>query len=265
MSRRVGLLPYLLAACTMPAAPPFPDDFVLVTPPAPYRTWWNLVEECSALRGNFDGLRWYVAEEVDPRDPTVRASWNGEENHILLDNTAAGDGRVVRHEMLHALLGRAGHPPALFAGRCAHLVACEHGCAPREAIRGVAPGARVLRVSDLAVTMRLEPTAPTTEIDSGWFRVVVTVTNPLDEDVWVPLSRNVSFAMREVLPGTGPHPPHKWHGIRRAVPATEPVWAFRRRESRRTMFDVHWPPGEYAVLIAFGGSERGPFPVRVAP
>jgi hypothetical protein len=249
----------------MPAAPPFPDDFMLLTPPAPYRTWWNLVEACSTLRGDFDALRWYVAEEVNAGDPTVGATWNGETNQIVLDNTVAGDGRVVRHEMLHALLGRAGHPPALFAGTCAHLVACEHGCALREASRGVAPGARVLQPSDLEITMRLEPTAPTAQIDSGWFRVVVTATNPVDEGVWVPLAGNVSFSFREVAPASGDHPGHIWHGMRRRVPAVEPAWAFRPRESRRTTFDVHWPPGEYAVVIAFGDNSRGPLPVRVFP
>ena len=47
------------------------------------------------------------------------------DHHVaVLAGEQVGNGMVVRHEMLHELLGRGDHPAAYFQVRCAGLVAC---------------------------------------------------------------------------------------------------------------------------------------------
>src|SRR5690606_30827649 len=48
-----------LQACSDPTGPQLPADAVQLQPLAPYRTWWALMENCSGLTGNFDGVTWF--------------------------------------------------------------------------------------------------------------------------------------------------------------------------------------------------------------
>src|SRR5690348_1582406 len=64
----------------------------------------------------------------------VGGIWMREGNRVVLAENQIDHGSTVRHEMLHALLGQAGHPRADFLNLCASLV----GCAP-ECVRDAGP------------------------------------------------------------------------------------------------------------------------------
>ncbi len=100
-----------------------PRGAVPLAPPPVFQEWHRRTEECSGLRGDFTALTWYVVPGVSAfrtrRGPEVGA-WTrrpGQETIVLAGNFA-GHEMVVRHEMLHALIGKAGHPPDLFVTRC---------------------------------------------------------------------------------------------------------------------------------------------------
>ncbi len=113
-----------LAACEMMAPPsPLPATAEAMAAPAQYRTWWAETETCSGIQGNFDQIKWYVV----PDSLTFTTS-SGEKVGLWTESSAgvriiiAGayteHELVVRHEMLHALLDREGHPPEYFQSRC---------------------------------------------------------------------------------------------------------------------------------------------------
>src|SRR3712207_6361615 len=84
-----------------------PEGDVPMEPPPVYREWWAKTEACSGRTGNFDRLRWVVVEGHS--FPFSSGQGGG---HLRTDhhNHPAGglvmDEMVVRHEMLHDLLGR---------------------------------------------------------------------------------------------------------------------------------------------------------------
>lgn len=264
-TRRAVLMLSGALGCASPTEAPRSVNANGLEPLPSYRTWWSLVERCATLDASFDEVRWYVATRVNLWDPTVKAVWLEDGNRIVLGKDVVTDGRVVRHEILHALLRRSGHPPEYFAGACAALVACEFSCAPPEAQRGVPQSARLIPPSMLDVTMRLEPAQPSRQIDGGWFRLAVTATNPLPEAVWVSIPGLDTFSFSEATQAPAGHPPHEDHGITRAVPAVERRWAFHPGEARSTTFDVLWPAGSYNVRISFGDTWNGLFLVTVDP
>ena len=111
--RRLAML-LLLAACLYPFDVPIGTD--RFTPPAAYRTAWQQVEECSGLQGAFERVRWFAVPE------SVFRCWEGncagfwiEPHDIYLSEFARSDSArgyfTVRHEILHDLIGRSGHPP----------------------------------------------------------------------------------------------------------------------------------------------------------
>ena len=123
---RILLVPLLLLACASP--PPFaPAGAVAFTPPPVYRTWWAEVEACSGLRGDFTAVRWQRVPEdqaLRTEDGTpVAGLWQQRGNSVTLQAPFDGYPRVPKHEMLHALLRRPGHPPEYFVDRCGQEVA----------------------------------------------------------------------------------------------------------------------------------------------
>src|SRR5690242_14264693 len=126
---------------------PLPRDAVRFAPPPEYARWWALTEACSRRNADFAAYTWYVV----PGHSITTAHWGDvaaytdiDAHRIVLSAESRDDGHVVRHGILHALLGHeyaSGdlarvHPPAYFQGRCAGVVEClDRGC--REA--GPAP------------------------------------------------------------------------------------------------------------------------------
>ena len=115
MPRRVVLL--LLStgvlSCSADAvAPPVHERF---DPPAEYRTWFSATEGCSGLAGDFERLQFYrvPGEEFSCPSGMCVARWT-DDHHIYVAEAFLTNEMVVRHEMLHDLIGSPGHPDPPF-------------------------------------------------------------------------------------------------------------------------------------------------------
>jgi hypothetical protein len=96
-----------------------PEGDQPLDPPAVYREWWAKTEACSGRRGFFDRVQWSVVEgrSFPCSSGQCAGHWNTN-HHIFLASEWAMDEMVVRHEMLHDLLGRPGHPDPPFGEGC---------------------------------------------------------------------------------------------------------------------------------------------------
>lgn len=94
------LLPFL-SACGDEIAPDL--GRVEIEPPSIYRSLWDGVEDCSGLVGDFGRVRWFVVYEFGA-GATIFGQWN-ERREITLRSDVWLDDAVVRHEILHDLLG----------------------------------------------------------------------------------------------------------------------------------------------------------------
>lgn len=106
-----------------PSAPP--AGAVPMAAPAEYATWYARTEACSHLRGAPEAIEWYVVPGVATFETSIGEKvglWErvGNVSRITIAGDYVGNEMVVRHEMLHDLLERTGHPPEYFVTRC-HL------------------------------------------------------------------------------------------------------------------------------------------------
>jgi hypothetical protein len=244
---RSTLLVTLLAGCFLPTEPPLPDGIVPFEPPPRFERWWSLVERCSGHSGAFANVRWYVVPEA--HDFVVDGkryqgyTWT-EGNRIVLADGLRLDGTLVRHEMLHALVGR-GHSARFFRDQCGGIVACAADCAADVGEPYNAPtAAPLVSPSELQLTMATTPEVIPSGADGGWGTVVVSVKNPHPFPVWVRLdelapgygaSRTFGFELYYAEGDHGPGSPVYTYT------ETDRV-AFRAGETRRYAFDFHaWP------------------------
>ena len=72
--------------------------------PATYQTWWASTERCSGLRGSFGRVSWYLADGIQGDGAVAKARWSPPHDIIIVAGYE-GDDFIVRHEMLHDLLG----------------------------------------------------------------------------------------------------------------------------------------------------------------
>ncbi len=117
-------LPLLGACATEPSADPMPAGAVRMEVRAEYRDWWTRTEGCSQLQGDFSRVEWYVVPDAETFQSEVGESvalriGSGDNVRIVIAGRYVGHEMVVRHEMLHALLNRSGHPALYFEQRCA--------------------------------------------------------------------------------------------------------------------------------------------------
>lgn len=111
--RAVGLL-VALTGCGFD-----PEGDVPLDPPPVYREWWAKTEACSGRKGDFDRISWSVIEGYSfPCSSGECAGHWRTNHHIFLAGDWVMDEMVVRHEMLHDLLGRPGHPDPPFGVGC---------------------------------------------------------------------------------------------------------------------------------------------------
>jgi hypothetical protein len=104
----------LVAACGFD-----PGNDSPLTPPAVYREWWAKTEACSGLSGDFDRVRWSVVAGHSFACSSGKCAGHWEPGHdIYIAQDWTANEMVVRHEMLHDLLGRAGHPDPPFGSPC---------------------------------------------------------------------------------------------------------------------------------------------------
>lgn len=88
-------------------------------PPAVYRQWWAATEACSGLSGSFDRVEWMIVpgESFECASGHCVGHWDPD-HKIFLASDWSDHEMVVRHEMLHELMGRAGHPSPPFGSGC---------------------------------------------------------------------------------------------------------------------------------------------------
>ena len=123
MGRRLALTVRLVGAAGLLAAltgcgfDPVGD--VPLDPPPIYREWFAKTEACSGRMGSFDRLRWSVIEGHSFSCSSGECAGHWRTNHhIFLAGDWVMDEMVVRHEMLHDLLGVTGHPDPPFGDGC---------------------------------------------------------------------------------------------------------------------------------------------------
>jgi hypothetical protein len=90
-----------------------------MTPPADYRVWFEKTQACSGLTGNFDRIKWYIVDGQDFDCPSGKCvgRWN-DDHTIYIARAYSGNEMVVRHEILHDLIGHPGHPDPPFGNPC---------------------------------------------------------------------------------------------------------------------------------------------------
>jgi hypothetical protein len=149
--------------------------------PPVYSRWWSETEACSGLTEDLQAIRWFSVPGVAALhvgEADALAYWNRRSNVIVVADSQSGNGSIVRHEMLHALLGINGHPRAQFLGRCYGWVNCG-ACADEHdaGIAGMQP-VSLLSQDSLELEINVVPAAPSAALDDGFFSVIVTARNP---------------------------------------------------------------------------------------
>src|SRR5687768_764740 len=114
-------------SCDSPTAP-LPAGAVAFTPTSVYSWWWQQTESCSGRTGALSTVQWFVVPGVSsiatPNGNIVSGYWDPDGRRIVLAGESQYFGDLVRHEMLHALLGKGSHPRAEFIQKCSGVVVC---------------------------------------------------------------------------------------------------------------------------------------------
>jgi len=119
----LGLLGALTACETLGPPDPIPPNAERITAPPEFATWWQSTEACSGRTGSLRRIEWYVvpgARTIETSEGPKVGLWSHSSAgvRIILAGDYASSELVVRHEMLHALLDRGGHPAEYFQQRC---------------------------------------------------------------------------------------------------------------------------------------------------
>lgn len=187
----MALLGFLAACGDNIVDPRLPPGAKAFTPPSFYSTWWEMTKACSGRSGSLSDVKWYVVPsgvQLELDGESANAYWSAGSNQIVLSELVVDDGQVVRHEMLHALLGKQGHSRRDFLEICAGYVACTSKCVEDAGPAPVVP-ANVPRVapSALEVTMTISPNPLFGGVNAGYFTVLVRARNPAGTPVFVVL------------------------------------------------------------------------------
>ena len=186
-----GLLSLVLA-CESATAPRVPDSAVSFTPPARFALWWRLTQACSGITRDFASVSWYFVPKtrtLSYQGQRVDAYWIGDPDRIVLADSLRDDGPTVRHEMLHVLLHRNGHPREAYLEACGGVVACNGACALEAGLYGSPPAtAPELQSRDVDTRVDVFAPLPGEVSDSGAVAVLITAGNPRTEPVFVRLA-----------------------------------------------------------------------------
>jgi len=120
MSQARSFLPLSVAVVTLAACSPFePAGDHPMHPPEEYRAWFDKTRACSGLSGDFDRIRWFVVDgdEFDCPSGKCVGRWN-DDHTIFISRAYTENEMVVRHEILHDLIGHPGHPDPPFGNPC---------------------------------------------------------------------------------------------------------------------------------------------------
>jgi len=244
-------------------------------PLAVFDMWWQQTRQCSGRRGDLDDITWYEvpgAESIPTEIGNVQGMWLPG-NHIVLAGKSVKHGPLVRHEMLHALLQGGGHPREKFIDRCAGVVVCVDTCTTDD---GPAPppdpSAELLVQDDVTVSVAIDPGDPSSALEGGNFRLVVTATNPLDVPIIADVAQCflcplVTFSYRIYIGDalaysydmTTEYPEERRFA---AHESKRFIFDFRNRGGPRR-YDIY--PGSYFFQGAYGGRFSASVPVSVSP
>lgn len=164
-----------------------PDGLVAMSPPPRYGLWWSMVESCSGQSRAMSGVSWYVLPS-GPLPNGAQGSYYDDTRSIVLSQSGVNKPGVVRHEMLHAILRVPGHPRDQFLGRCDGFVICPvASCGAPTVVSATGP-----RVDAQTMDTRFTvvPAEPSVSLNGGAMAVIVSITNPRAEDVWIRLAQS---------------------------------------------------------------------------
>ena len=256
----VLLVSVVTGACTEFVDGPLPDGAIPLTAPTQYRLWWDATTACSGITRPFDSVGWYVVPGAY-MFPTPTGEADGQyqqaRNRIVLAEQSVGDGMVVRHEMLHALLrGTDGHPAPYFQHRCGGFVACDGSCAREPDPLAVTGSVTAAVPSDLELGLRYLPASGLLGPTGGWYMVVVSARNPLAQPVRVtfPLYGSLSPTF-----GYSDQCEQKTHY------ATAASITFAAGETRYQTFDMQWCRAGSGSITGRGSLGRDSTAVRTLP
>ena len=278
----LGLAALALGACRDFTAP-LPFGARRFDPPPVYARWWALTEGCAQRSGSFAAYSWYVVPgnyAPTPSIPNASAYTDVNARRIVLAESVWAFGGTVRHEMLHALLGREAsgtpaqiHPPEYFQGRCEGVVVCPESCTAAGPAPVTAPvDAPVLPVAALALDIELLTSAASLSGSDSILSIIVRVTNPTAKPVWVPLEQSTVI--------TAPFTSYFSFRITPAGADTQLVGAvqaisiasvsFGAGQTRESVLDVNLrafglAPGDYVVTGGFNTRDPVLAPLRVLP
>lgn len=222
--------------------PMFPYDAQQFSPPPVYSTWWNMTQACSGSRGSLDAVTWFTTDQPLRNSATgepIGGYWNSFTNRIVLTRAAVLDGGSVRHEMLHSLLRKPGHPRNQFLGKCGGMVHCSGSCI-EDAGPYPQPSETLIDVSgdSIDITLNIDPRNPNSAYDGGFFSITVAVRNRSAQWVTVPSfystvfpgyesTRTFLFDVRGPAGGIS--------GAERRLDESE--WIFAPGETKKQVFD----------------------------
>jgi hypothetical protein len=112
MRPTVLLLLFSAAACDAPWAVSMETSIV---PPAVYRTWFAEVADCVAgevdsREGRYERIEWYTATDIYHEEATTHAVGLWVAPHkVVIRSDHLDRAFVVKHEIVHDLLGTGGH------------------------------------------------------------------------------------------------------------------------------------------------------------
>ncbi len=69
-----------------------------------YADWWGRTEECSGRSGDLPRIEWYLASSIVADGKLARARWSPPHDIVVVQGNQTEE-RLIRHEMLHDLLG----------------------------------------------------------------------------------------------------------------------------------------------------------------
>ncbi len=123
---RALFLPVLVLAsfgCTTEPDTALPSGAKAFVPSASYAGWWSKTEQCAEKNADYQRIEWYVVPgattfQTPEGEKVGLRIQRGSEIQIVIAEAYVTHEMVVRHEMLHAILGQPGHPSLYFVDRC---------------------------------------------------------------------------------------------------------------------------------------------------
>lgn len=209
-----------------------------------YVLWWKLVEDCAGRRRRMN-VQWYSTngELIQSGDALAAGLFRPYPDRIALIDPS--DGPVARHEMLHAILERDGHPLDFFAARCGGIVDFKPPAnfGTSEADQATAVPTPI--DSALRISIRTIPETPSQSLFGGKFVFVAEMTNRTNKYV-------------RVTPGPDPELFVQYVDsvrVRRVASIVSPdrFLYFAPGQTRRVILDATvFNPGSYNAIAGYG-------------